>query len=117
MLEQRKNAAIGMMLGALLLGGTAAQASAQATQDTSKASKQDTSAYSAPARADTTAPAGVTDTSAKAAVDTGMAKMGTDTGMAKMGKDTAWTDTTTKAGKKAWKRKHKLAADSAKTAK
>ena len=51
MLEQKKNAAIGMMLGALLVGATAVQASAQATQDTSKAAPtQDTSAYSAPAR-------------------------------------------------------------------
>jgi hypothetical protein len=108
MLEQKKNAAIGMMLGALLVGGTAVQASAQATQDTSKAPTQDTSAYSAPARVDTTAPAGVTDTSAKAAVDTGMAKMG---------KDTAAIDTTTKAGKKAWKKRAKATADSAKAAK
>jgi hypothetical protein len=102
MLEQKKNAAIGMMLGALLVGGTAVQASAQATQDTSKAPAQDTSAYSAPARADTSAPVGVTDTSAKAKVDTGMAKTSNDTAAA--------IDTTTKAGKKAWKKK--LAHDS-----
>jgi hypothetical protein len=105
MLEQKKNAAIGMMLGALLVGGTAVQASAQATQDTSKAPAQDTSAYSAPARADTSAPVGVTDTSAKAKVDTGMAKISNDT---------AAIDTTTKAGKKAWKKKLKQQhADSA----
>jgi hypothetical protein len=104
MLEQKKNAAIGMMLGALLVGGTAVQASAQATQDSSKAPKQDTSAYSAPARTDTTAPAGVTDTSAKA---------GADTGMSKMSNDTTAIDTSTKAGKKAWKKKNKHAADSA----
>ena len=103
MLEQKKNAAIGMMLGALLVGGTAAQASAQATQDTSKAPTQDTSAYSAPARADTSVPAGATDTSAKVKSDSGMSKMGTDT--------TA-IDTTTRAGKKAWKKKHRQHADS-----
>jgi hypothetical protein len=106
MLERKKNAAIGMMLGALLVGGTAVQASAQATQDTSKAPTQDTSAYSAPARADTSAPAGVTDTSAKAKVDTGMVKMGNDSAAA--------IDTTTKAGKKAWKKKHKADSASAK---
>jgi hypothetical protein len=106
MLEQKKNAAIGMMLGALLVGGTAVQASAQATQDTSKAPKQDTSAYSAPARTDTTAPAGVTDTSKKAGVDS--------TGMSKMGNDTSAINTTTKAGKKAWKKKHKADSTSAK---
>jgi hypothetical protein len=105
MLEQKKNAAIGMMLGALLVGGTAVQASAQATQDTSKAPTQDTSAYSAPARTDTTAPAGVTDTSKK---------VGADTGMSKISNDTSAIDTTTKAGKKAWKKKHKADSTSAK---
>jgi hypothetical protein len=91
MLDQTKNAAVGMMLGALLVAGTTVQASAQATQDTSKA--QDTSAYSAPQPADTGAP---TDTSAM--------KAGEDsTGMSKMNKDSAWTDTS-KAGKKAWKK-------------
>ena len=106
MLEQKKNAAIGMMLGALLVGGTAVQASAQATQDTSKAAPtQDTSAYSAPARADTSAPAGVTDTSKK---------VGADTGMSKLSNDTTAVDTSTKAGKKAWKKKHKADSTSAK---
>ncbi len=87
MFEQKKNAAFGMMLGVLLVGGTAAQASAQATQDTSKATPQDTSAYSAPSRSDTSAPAGATDTS-----DT--SKAGTDTtGMSKMNHDSTYTDT------------------------
>jgi hypothetical protein len=82
MLELKKNAAFGMMLGALLVGATAVQASAQATQDTSKASSQDTSAYSAPSRSDTSAPSGAADTA------------GTDTtGMSKMNHDSAWTDT------------------------
>jgi hypothetical protein len=108
MLEQKKNAAIGIMLGALLVGATAVQASAQATQDTSKAAPtQDTSAYSAPARSDTSAAAGVTDTSA--------AKAGMDsTGMSKMGNDTTAADTSTKAGKKAWKKKHAADSTSAK---
>jgi len=108
MLEQKKNTAIAMMLGAMLVGATTVQASAQATQDTSKAAaKQDTSAYSAPARSDTSAPAGVTDTSA--------AKAGMDsTGMSKMGNDTTAADTSTKAGKKAWKKKHQADSTSAK---
>ena len=106
MLEQKKNAAIGMMLGVLLVGGTAVQASAQATQDTSKAAPtQDTSAYSAPARADTSAPAGVTDTSKK---------VGADSGMSQMGNDTTAIDTTTTAGKNAWKKKHAADSSSAK---
>jgi hypothetical protein len=105
MLEQKKNTAIAMMLGALLVGATTVQASAQ---DTSKAApKQDTSAYSAPARSDTSAPAGVTDTSA--------AKAGMDsTGMSKMGNDTTAADTSTTAGKKAWKKKHAADSTSAK---
>jgi hypothetical protein len=95
MLDRTKNAAVGMMLGALLLAGTTVQASAQATQDTSKA--QDTSAYSAPQPADTGAPV---DTSAMKA-DTSAMKAGEDsTGMSKMSKDSAWTDTS----KKAWKK-------------
>ena len=104
MLEPRKNAAIGLLLGALLVGGTAVQASAQATRDTSKAAAptQDTSAYSAPARADTSAPA-VTDTSAKTDSTGGAAKM-----------DTTAADTSTTAGKKAWKKKHAADSSSAK---
>lgn len=108
MLKQKNNAAIGVMLGTLLVGASAIQASAQATQDTSKAAPtQDTSAYSAPARADTSAPTGVTDTSAaKADMDS--------TGMSKMGSDTTAADTGTKAGKKAWKKKHAADSTSAK---
>jgi hypothetical protein len=106
-----KNAAIGTMLGALLIGGTAVQASAQETQDTSKATTQDTSAYSAPVRADTSAPAGVTDTSAPAGVTDTSTKAGTDTSMAKMGHDSALSDTS-QAGEKAWKKKNKQSADS-----
>lgn len=105
MLEQKKNVAIGMLLGALLIGGTAVQASAQATQDTSKAAAaptQDTSAYSAPARADTSAPA-VTDTSAKTDSTGGAATV-----------DTTAADTSTKAGKKAWKKKNAADSSSAK---
>ena len=63
MLELKKNAALGMMLGALLIGGTAVQASAQDTSKAAPATPQDTSAYSAPSRADTSAPLGVSDTS------------------------------------------------------
>ncbi|MEO7985387.1 MAG: hypothetical protein ABI766_02555 [Gemmatimonadales bacterium] len=110
MLEQKKNAAFGMMLGVLLLGGTAAQASAQATQDTSKAPSQDTSAYSAPQAADTGAPGAMTDTAA--VTDTSAMKAGTDTtGMSRMGNDSSWTDTS-KAAKKAWKKKHHTTEDS-----
>ncbi|HEY8256601.1 MAG TPA: hypothetical protein VIG08_03005 [Gemmatimonadales bacterium] len=95
MLELKKNAAIGMVLGALLVGGTTVQASAQATQDTSKATSQDTSAYSAPSRSDTSAPAGAIDTTA---IDTTV-----KSDSSKMGHDSVWTDTS-KAGKKAWKK-------------
>ena len=56
MLEQKKNAAFGMVLGVLLLGGTAAQASAQATQDTSKAPHARHLGVFRPRRADTSAP-------------------------------------------------------------
>jgi hypothetical protein len=109
MLEQKKNIAFGMVLGALLVGGTTVQASGQATQDTSKAATpaptQDTSAYNAPARSDTGAAAATTDT----------VRVGTDsTGMSKMGNDTTAADTSTKAGKKAWKKKHHADSTSAK---
>ncbi|MGH7499954.1 MAG: hypothetical protein ACREL3_14020 [Gemmatimonadales bacterium] len=102
-MEQKKSAAVGMMLGVMLLAGTTAQASAQATQDTTKGMGQDTSAYSAPLPADTGAPAAATDTSAM--------KAGMDTSMAKMGHDSTWTDTS-KADKKAWKKKNKKSDDS-----
>ncbi len=101
MLESKKNAALGMMLGALLVGGTAVQASAQ---DTSQAapSPQDTSAYSAPSRSDTSAPSGINDSSAVS--DSSAIKAGEDsTGMSKMHSDSAWTDTS-KAGDKAWRK-------------
>jgi hypothetical protein len=99
MVELKKNAALGMMLGALLIGGTAVQASAQDTSKASPTTPQDTSAYSAPSRADTSAPTGVSDTS-----DTSAIKAGTDsTGRSKMSPDSAYTDTST-AGKKAWKK-------------
>ncbi len=105
MLEQKRSTAMGLMLGMLLVGSTAVQANAQATQDTAKAS-QDTSAYSGMQRPDTGVPA---DTSAVA--DTSAAKVGTDTtGQSNMHKDSAWTDTST-AGKKAWKHKIKKSAD------
>jgi hypothetical protein len=102
MMEQKRSAALGMMLGALLLGGTTVQANAQATQDTTKA-KQDTSAYSGMQRPDTGIPA-----------DSSAVKAGMDsTGQAKMHPDSAWTDTSkaawtdTSTGKKAWKHKNK----------
>ncbi len=104
MLELKKTAALGMAMSVLLLAGTSAQASAQATQDSSKATTQDTSAYSAPQAADTGAPA---DTSAiKAGEDTsGMSKMANDStanDSTKMGHDSAWTDTS--KTDKAWKK-------------
>jgi hypothetical protein len=99
MLELKKNAALGMMLGALLVGGTAIDASAQDTSKAAPTTPQDTSAYSAPSRADTSAPSSVSDTS-----DSSAAKAGMDsTGMSKMRSDSTYTDTSS-AGKKAWKK-------------
>ena len=102
MLEKKMSSAAGMMLGVLLIAGTTAQASAQATQDTTKGAIKDTSAYSAPQPADTGAPA-------PAVLDTTAVKAGADT--AKVWHDSTTADTS-KAGKKAWKKKHKGAADS-----
>lgn len=85
MLELKRTAALGAAMSVLLLAGTSATASAQATQDTSKATNQDTSAYSAPQPADTGAP-----------VDTSAIKAGGDSvssDSTKMGHDSAWTDT------------------------
>ena len=92
MLEQKRNAALGVTMGVLLLAGTTAQASAQATTDSSKAPDAGYLGLFRPERADTGVPAASTDTSAMKA-DTGMAKMGADTGMSKMGNDSTWTDT------------------------
>jgi hypothetical protein len=103
LVQKKKTAAIGIALGVLLIGGTAAQASAQATQDTSTAATQDTAAYSAPERSDTSAPPGVTDSSVTS---------GTDSSMSKMGGDSAWTDSS--KSDKAWKKNEKESADSTK---
>jgi hypothetical protein len=102
MLELKKNAALGMMLGALLISGTAVQAAAQDTSKAAPPTPQDTSAYSAPSRADTSAPAGTIDTSATSdsTRDSSAVKAGTDsTGESKMYTDSTYTDTS-----KAWKK-------------
>lgn len=105
LVQTKKTTAIGIALGLALMGGSAAQASAQATQDTSNAPTQDTSAYSAPERSDTSAPVGAVDSTNPGTDSTGLSKMGADsvttgadsvtTGAdsAKTSGDSKWTDT------------------------
>jgi hypothetical protein len=102
MLELKKNAALGLTLGALLIGGTAVEASAQDTSKAAPTTSQDTSAYSAPSRADTSAPTGAIDTSvaSDSVRDSSAVKAGIDsTGESKMYTDSTYTDTS-----KAWKK-------------